>query len=80
MSCTSQVNEKVTKENVWNYSNPIKKEYTELITITELSYNADVKNTNSKGVLVNEGRFTGGSYIWDCCDADSKKVVNGVSR
>lgn len=78
MSGTSQVNEEMTKDNVWAYPNPVKPEYSGLITITGLSYNADVKITTSNGVLVNEGRSTGGSYTWDGCDLDGKKVASGI--
>ena len=78
MSGTSQVNEEMTKDNVWAYPNPVRPDYTGLITITGLSYNADVKITTSNGVLVNEGRSTGGSYTWDGCDFDGKKVASGV--
>ena len=78
MSGTSQVNEEMTKDNVWAYPNPVRPDYTGLITITGLSYNADVKITTSNGVLVNEGRSTGGSYTWDGCDYDGKKVASGV--
>jgi ligand-binding sensor domain-containing protein len=78
MSGTSQVNEEMTKDNVWAYPNPVRPEYTGLITITGLSYNADVKITTSNGMLVNEGRSTGGSYTWNGCDADGKKVASCV--
>ena len=78
MSGTSQVNEEMTKDNVWAYPNPVRPDYTGLITITGLSYNADVKITTSNGMLVNEGRSTGGSYTWDGCNADGKKVASGV--
>lgn len=78
MSGTSQVNEDMTKENVWAYPNPVRPEYTGLITITGLSYNADVKITTSNGVLVNEGRSTGGSYTWNGNDLKGQRVASGI--
>lgn len=78
MSDATITNEEMSKDNVWVYPNPVRPEYNGLITITGLSYNADVKICTSNGVLVNEGRSTGGSYIWNGCDKDGKRVASGV--
>lgn len=61
-------NEKMTKDNVYAYPNPVTPDYTGDITIVGLSYNADVKIVTTNGTLVNQGRSTGGSYRWNCCD------------
>jgi len=53
-------------------------EYTGKITIVGLSFNADVKIVTSNGVLVNQGRSTGGSYQWDGRDLKGKRVASGV--
>ena len=78
MSDATITNKEMSKDNVWAYPNPVRPEYNGLITITGLSYNADVKICTSNGVLVNEGRSTGGSYIWNGCDKDGKRVASGV--
>lgn len=78
ISDATQTNEEMTKDNVWAYPNPVKPEYNGPITITGLSYNANVKICTSNGVLVNEGRSTGGSYTWNGRDLDGKKVASGV--
>ena len=78
MSDATITNEEMSKDNVWAYPNPVRPEYNGLITITGLSYNADVKICTSNGVLVNEGRSTGGSYTWNGCDKDGKRVASGV--
>ena len=78
MSDATVTNEEMNKDNVWAYPNPVKPDYNGLITITGLSYNADVKICTSNGVLVNEGRSTGGSYTWNGCDKDGKRVASGV--
>ena len=78
MSDATQTNEEMTKDNVWAYPNPVKPEYTGLITITGLTYNADVKICTSNGVLVNEGRSSGGTYTWDGCDKNGDRVASGV--
>ena len=66
------------KDNVYAYPNPVTPEYTGLITIVGLSYNADVKITTATGHLVAEGRSTGGTFTWDGHDRDGKRVASGI--
>lgn len=77
-SNASKTNDNMSKDNVWAYPNPVKPEYTGMITIVGLSYNADVKITTTNGVIVAEGRSTGGSFHWDGCDKKGKRVASGV--
>lgn len=70
--------DKMTKDNVWAYPNPVKPDYTGIITIVGLTYNANVKIVTSNGVLVNEGTSNGGSYTWDGKDLNGKKVASGI--
>lgn len=74
----STTNDEMTKDNVWAYPNPVRPDYTGMITITGLSFNADVKITTSNGVLVSEGRSTGGSFQWDGNDLKGKRVASGI--
>ncbi|MBR4924751.1 MAG: hypothetical protein IKZ61_03270 [Prevotella sp.] len=78
MSDASSSNEEMTTDNVYAYPNPVRPEYTGLITIVGLSLNADVKITTSNGVLVNQGRSNGGMYTWDGCDLKGKRVASGI--
>jgi len=78
ISDATATNEDMSKDNVWAYPNPVRPEYSGLITIVGLSYNADVKICTSNGVLVNEGRSSGGTYTWDGCDEKGKAVASGV--
>lgn len=66
------------KESVWAYPNPVSPDYSGYITITGLSYDADVKIVASSGALVNQGRSTGGIYQWDGRDLRGRKVAAGV--
>ena len=45
---------------------------------TGLSQNADVKILTSNGRIVNEGKSNGGTYTWNGCDANGKKVASGI--
>lgn len=78
MSDATQTFDEMTKENVYAYPNPVRPEYTGLITITGLTYNADIKIVTSNGVLVAEGRSNGGTFTWNGCDRNGKPVVSGV--
>jgi len=78
MSDASSTSDEMTKDNVYAYPNPVKPDYTGLITIVGLSYNADVKIVTSHGVLVNEGKSNGGTYTWDGCDNNGHKVASGI--
>ena len=66
------------KDNVWAYPNPVKPDYMGLVTVVGLSFNADVKITTTNGVLVAQGRSTGGSFQWDCRDLKGKRVASGI--
>ena len=68
----------MSKDDVYAYPNPVKPDYTGLITIVGLSFDADVKIVTSNGTLVNQGRSNGGTYTWDGHDLKRRKVASGV--
>ncbi|MBR4921280.1 MAG: Por secretion system protein [Prevotella sp.] len=71
--------EEMTEDNVYAYPNPVDlNNYTGLITITGLTFNADVKITNAAGFLINEGRSNGGLFTWDGKDKSGHRVASGV--
>ncbi len=74
----SATNDEMNKDNVWAYPNPVRPDYTGLITVVGLSFNSDVKITTTNGVLVAQGRSTGGSFQWDGKDLKGKRVASGV--
>ena len=78
MSDASSPNSEMTKDNVWAYPNPVKPDYTGLITITDLSFDADIKIVTTNGILVNQGRSNGGTYTWNGKDQKGKKVASGI--
>lgn len=78
ISEAGSINSEMTKDNVWAYPNPVKPDYTGLITITGLSFDADVKIVTSNGSLVNQGRSTGGTYTWNGKDLKGKRVASGI--
>lgn len=77
-SDASGTNEELSSNEVYAYPNPVTPDYTGLITITGLTYKANVKITTSSGQLVADGMSNGGTFTWDGCDLDGKRVASGV--
>jgi streptogramin lyase len=78
MSDATTTYSEMSKDNVWAYPNPVSPDYTGLITIVGLTYNADVKILSSNGALIAEGRSNGGTFTWDGCDQSGNRVASGV--
>ena len=78
MSDASVSNEEMTEDNVYAYPNPVTPDFTGLITVVGLSMNADVKILSSSGKLIAEGRSNGGTFTWDCCDRQGRRVASGI--
>jgi len=78
MSDATVTNTEMTKDNVWAYPNPVTPDFTGLITIVGLTYNADVKILSGNGMLVAQGTSNGGTFTWDGKDLNGKDVASGV--
>lgn len=70
--------DKMTKDNVYAYPNPVRPDYTGPVTINGLTMDADVKITTAAGTLVASGRSSGGTFTWDGCDTSGRRVASGV--
>ena len=79
MSDATEPATEMTDDNVYAYPNPVDfNNYSGYITITGLTYNADVKILSSHGSLIREGRSTGGTFLWDGRDKNGNRVASGV--
>ena len=78
VSDATTINDEMTEDNVWAYPNPVTPDYTGLITIVGLTYNADVKIVSSNGTLIAEGRSNGGTFTWNGKDKNGNRVASGV--
>lgn len=78
VSDATDINTEMTEDNVWAYPNPVTPDYTGLITIVGLTFNADVKILSSNGTLIAEGRSNGGSFTWDGKDKNGNRVASGI--
>ena len=77
-SDATEPSEEMTTDNVYAYPNPVTPDYTGLITITGLTYDADVKITSSNGALIAQGRSNGGMFTWDGNDRQGRRVASGI--
>lgn len=65
-------------EETYAYPNPVRPNYTGLITVVGLAFNSDVKIVTTNGVLVAKGTSNGGTFTWDGNDLNGKRVASGV--
>lgn len=64
--------------HIYAYPNPVRKDFTGVITVAGLMENSIVKFTDNAGNLICETRSNGGLAIWDGKDAYGKRVRSGV--
>lgn len=63
---------------VYAYPNPVRPEYTGLISIVGLMENSLVKIADSAGNVFHQARSEGGMVTWDGCDRSGNRVPTGV--
>ncbi len=66
------------KGDIYVYPNPVKPDYTGMITIVGLEENTTVKITDASGHLVFEGVSNGGSFAWNGKNFSGQNVSGGV--
>ena len=64
--------------NVYVFPNPVRPDYTGLITVTGLVENSNVKITDISGNLVYEGQSQGGQLSWNGKNRAGERVSTGV--
>ena len=65
-------------QNVHAYPNPVRPEYSGVITITGLVADTQVRITDINGNLIYETISNGGVATWDGCGASGERVATGV--
>lgn len=75
----TQPEDKLSKQRVKVYPNPVRPEYSGNVTITGLTDGAEVKVVSTGGQLVARGNAVGGTFIWDVrSGASGRRVAPGV--
>ncbi|PWJ42844.1 type IX secretion system anionic LPS delivery protein PorZ [Sediminitomix flava] len=65
-------------QNVKVFPNPVRPNYTGLITVSGLAKNAYLKFTDAAGQLIYETNAAGGTAVWDGNDYNGKRAATGV--
>lgn len=78
MSDATEAEEELDGSNVIAYPNPVRPDYNGPIRIEGLTFNAEVKILSSTGQLVWSGVSNGGTYTWNGCNKQGRRVSSGV--
>ena len=78
MSDATRPQDKLEKNNIHAYPNPVKADYNGYISITGLTADCNVKIVDAAGFLINEGTSLGGNYSWNGRNSRGEKVASGV--
>ena len=78
MADATAPSDEMHEDDVYAYPNPVEPGYTGLITVVGLSFDADVKILTSNGKLVAQGRSNGGTFTWNGCDQQGRRVASGI--
>ena len=65
-------------DDVYAYPNPVRPDFTGLLTISNLMPNSHLRVTNAQGVIVKQWQATGGTATWDCCDTNGQRMPTGL--
>lgn len=65
-------------ETAHAFPNPVRPDYTGVITVTGLIRDSDVKITDIKGNLICTGTSVGGQFTWDGRNSKGQRVASGV--
>lgn len=65
-------------EDVVAYPNPVGPDYTGPIAVRGLSTDSEVKILSTSGQLVWSGVSSGGTFTWNGCNAQGKRVASGI--
>lgn len=77
-SDATEPKENFVKEDVYAYPNPVKPDYTGVITVTGLVEDTDVKITNTNGKLIYSGTSVGGQFTWNGRNMQNSRVPSGI--
>ena len=65
-------------DDVYVYPNPVRPDFTGLLTINNLMSNSHLTITNAMGQTVKQWQAQGGTATWDCCDESGDRLPTGI--
>lgn len=66
------------KDNVIAFPNPVEPDYHGPITVRGLVANSEVKIISVTGQLISSGVSIGGTYTWNGCNQEGRRVASGI--
>lgn len=66
------------ESNVRAYPNPVRPNYSGVITVTGMVYDSDVKIVDTAGHLIYQGTSLGGQFTWDGRNKQGRRVATGI--
>lgn len=66
------------ESNVRAYPNPVRPDYSGVITVTGMVYDSDVKIVDTAGHLIYQGTSLGGQFTWDGRNKQGRRVATGI--
>lgn len=64
--------------DVYAYPNPVRPEYQDIVTVTGLMDDSDVRITDINGNLIVRGKSLGGQFTWNCRNRNGQRVATGI--
>ncbi len=77
-SYVTRAAESLNRDNLLVYPNPARPDKGDVVTISGLTANADVKIITTNGFAVAAGTSTGGTFRWDGTDTSGHRVAAGI--
>lgn len=78
ISDATEAEEELDEDNILAYPNPVTPDYNGPITIKGLTFDSEVKICSSTGQLVWSGTSNGGTFTWNGCNKQGRRVASGV--
>lgn len=66
------------ESHVRAYPNPVRPDYSGVITVTGMVYDSDVKIVDTAGHLIHQGTSLGGQFTWDGRNRQGRRVATGI--
>ena len=78
VSDASKAEEELMADNILAYPNPVTPDHTGPITVKGLTFDSEVKICSTSGQLVWSGVSNGGTFTWNGCNKQGRRVASGV--
>lgn len=78
ISDATEGEDKLMKDNIIVYPNPVEPDYSGPITVRGLVRDSEIKIVAPNGQLIISGQSAGGTFTWNGCDSRGRRVASGV--